>query len=126
MRRLVHRSSKRDVVSSVRRRADDGDRRYADALIYDRDAKLCRNFIADLYQIARLVGDLGVNFLRGFVDIGIDAVKQADAHRDRADVEILLLDHRDRFGYVFDVHLCALDVVHGVKYRRALDVDFNF
>ena len=47
-------------------------------------------------------------------------------HRDRADVEILLLDHRDRFGYVFDVHIGTLDVVHGVENRRALDVDLYF
>ena len=96
-----------------------GNGRYADALVDDGDAVLLADTVHNRDEIAREAGDLVVDLLARLVRVRVDAVQQADAHRDGADIEILSGEHLDRFhnvAAVDDPHSAApLNRVHGVK-----------
>ena len=77
-----------------------GDRRDRDPLIDDGNAIFPADVIAYLDQILGHRGDLAIYLLTGTVDVRICAVKQRDPHGDRADVEILLIDHLDGFQHI--------------------------
>ena len=67
----------------------------ADALVDDRHAQLAFQLAAHAHQIARHAGHFVIDGLRGFAVGVFLAVQQADAHRDGADVEMLLAHHAD-------------------------------
>ena len=77
-----------------------GDRRDRYPLIDDGNAIFPADVIAYLDQILSHRGDLAIYLLTGTVDVRICAVKQRDPHSDRADVEILLIDHLDGFQHI--------------------------
>ena len=69
------------------------DRRDGNALIYDRDTKLPFNILARPHQVSRHTADFVIHPLGAFLRIPIGAIQQVDAEGNRADIEVLLLDH---------------------------------
>ena len=96
VRGAVERFGIRHIGLRARARRDEGDGRDGHALIDDGDAELGLNVLARAHEIAREAADLVVHLCAAAVDIRVRAVEQGDAHRDGADVEVLLVDHGDR------------------------------
>ena len=68
-------------------------------LIYNRNAVLSGDLLTCADQVAGAGRDLIIDFRAQAAQIGVRAVEQADAHRDRADIEVLPVDHCIGFGY---------------------------
>ena len=92
----VHREGKGHKVLCLTASGDKRHRRDGDALVDNRNAELALNGLARLDEIFRLMADLIVNLFAAAPDVLARAVEQRDAHRNRADVEMLLIDHIDR------------------------------
>ena len=106
--------------------ADERDRGDGDALVDDRDAVVAFDGLAGGDQILGVGGDLAVDVVGDHVHVGVGAVEQRDAHRDGADVELLLLDHliglmdlhdvqhvRVPFGTIFGLDGCVANCQAG-------------
>ena len=110
-----------DIALRARARADQRDRRHGHALIYDRDAELGLQILARLHEVSREAADLVIDLRAAAVDVRVRAVEQGDAHRDRADVQMLLIDHLDRLQNFMSLnHGSPSDAVHGVENVLAL------
>ena len=73
-----------------------GDGRYRDALIDDRDTVKFFDILTGFDKVLRTPRNFLVYFTAGGFNIGIGTVKKGHTHRDRADIQILLLNHGDR------------------------------
>ena len=100
----VERLGERHIAVRGRHRADHRDRGDRNALVDDRDAELALDLLARGDQLFRAAGDLFVNLVRQHVYIVAGEVAQRNAHCDRADIEVLLLDHLDGFQ-----NICCVD-----------------
>ena len=89
----VHRLSDRHVRVSLAGIGRDGNRRDRDALVDDRDAVLRLDVLARLHEEFRRLRDLVVHVLAELIDIRMRTVAQRDAHRDRADIELVFRNH---------------------------------
>ena len=96
LRRLVHRQRKGHVVLRPAASGDERHRCHGDALVDDRDTELALNRFAGFDEVFGLMADFIVNFLAAATRILARAVQKRNAHRDRADVQMLLVDHVDR------------------------------
>ena len=101
--RAVKRLGKRHIAISVGHRADHRDRGDRNALVDDRDAQLALDLLTGRNQLLRAAGDLIIHLVRKHVDVVAGEVSQRNAHRDRADVKVLLLDHLDGFQNILCV-----------------------
>ena len=103
LRGALERVRKKHGVALGAGRREHRDRRDAQALVYDRNTVFLFNARADGDVVLRDAADLVINFVAGGMDIRVDAIEQGNADRDRADVEMLLLDHADGFENVIRV-----------------------
>ena len=76
----------------------------ADPLVDDGNAVLGADMLHGGHQIGCLGGDLVVNLFAGLLRVRINAVQQADAHGDRAHVQIVLREHLDGLEDVAGIH----------------------
>ena len=76
----------------------------ADPLVDDGNAVLGADMLHGGHQIGCLGGDLIVDFFAGLLRVRINAVQQADAHGDRAHVQIVLREHLDGLEDVAGIH----------------------
>ena len=122
--RAVKRQRKGNVIL---RRAASGDeryRRYRDALVYDRDAELALDILARFHEPLCAAADLVVYLSAAALGILAYAVEQRYAHGDRADIEVLLVDHVDGVEYVVKAqHGGTSQLVHRVENILALNAD---
>ena len=91
----VERLCKGNIVLCLAAPGDEGDRRHGDALVDDRDAKLTLDVFARFHEVFGAGADLVVNLVAAALRILTHTVEQGDAHRDGADVKVLLVDHVD-------------------------------
>ena len=103
LRGALERVRKKHGVALGAGRREHRDRRDAQALVNDRNAVFLFDARADGNVVLRDAADLVINFVAGGMDIRVDAIEQGNADRDRADVEMLLLDHADGFENVVRV-----------------------
>ena len=96
LRGLVHRERKGHIVLRPAASGDERHRCHGDALVDDRDTELALNRFAGFDEVFGLMADFIVNFLAAATRILARAVQKRNAHRDRADVQMLLVDHVDR------------------------------
>ena len=96
LRRLVHRQRKGHIVLRLAASGDERHRCHGDALVDDRDTELALDGLAGFDEVFGLMADFIVNFLAAATRILARAVQKRNAHRDRADVQMLLVDHVDR------------------------------
>ena len=96
LRRLVHRQRKGHIVLRPAASGDERHRCHGDALVDDRDTELALDGLAGFDKVFGLMADFIVNFLAAATRILARAVQKRNAHRDRADVQVLLVDHVDR------------------------------
>ena len=75
-----------------------------DPLVDDGNAVLGADMLHGGHQIGSLGGDLIVDFFAGLLRVRINAVQQADAHGDRAHVQIVLREHLDGLEDVAGIH----------------------
>jgi hypothetical protein len=94
----VHGLRQRHVAGRVRRLADERHGRDGDALVGDGHAVRRLHLERGGHQPVGRARDLVVDALAGAVQIAGRAVAQRDAHGHRADVEVLGLDHPQRFA----------------------------
>ncbi len=73
--------------------ADQGDRRDGYSFVDDRDPVFAADLLAGGDEPLREAADLFADFVRRALHVVRDTVEEADAHGNRADVEILLVDH---------------------------------
>ena len=73
---LVKRQGIFDVILIVRSSGNQGNRRYRDALVDDRNSVFFLNLFTDLDEILGLGRDFVVNLPASFVAVRVDAVKQ--------------------------------------------------
>ena len=101
----------------------------ADPLVDDGNAVLGADMLHSGHQIGCLGGDLIVDFFAGLLRVRINAVQQADAHGDRAHVQIVLREHLDGLEDVAGVHHAhssfSLNGVHRVENFLAGEVDLH-
>ena len=97
------------------------------ALVDDGYAVFPRKIGGDPYDVFRLLADGIVNGCRGFLRRRTDAGEKRYPHSDRADIQMLPLDHVYSFQYVVLVkHILLrfpLNIVHGVEDRLMLQTD---
>ncbi len=93
-----------DRVSAARGE-DHGNGRDGDPLVDDGDAVLPLDVFPGPDEVRRLADDLLVDAVAGPVDVRVGAVEQGNAHGDGSDVEVLLVDHVDRFEDVRHVEV---------------------
>ena len=96
LRRLVHRQRKGHIVLRLAASGDERHRCHGDALVDDRDTELALDGLAGFDEVFGLMTNFIVNFLAAATRILARAVQKRNAHRDRADVQMLLVDHVDR------------------------------
>ena len=96
LRRLVHRQRKGHIVLRLAASGNQSHRRHGDALVDDWDTELALDGLAGFDEVFGLMADFIVNFLAAATRILARAVQKRNAHRDRADVQMLLVDHVDR------------------------------
>ncbi len=87
------------ITAAAGTAADDGNGRDRDALIYNRNPVFSCDLLTGPDQVAGACSNLVIYFCAKAAEIGIHTVQEADAHGDRADVEILAVDHGIGFGY---------------------------
>ena len=76
--------------------ADQADRRHADPFVHDRDSEFRLDLFAGLHKIAGSPADLFIYAFRASVCVPVRTVQQVNPQRDRADIEVFLLDHVHR------------------------------
>ena len=59
------------------------------------------------------------------IDIWINTVQKGNPHGDGSDIEVLLFDHGNGFCNLSNIHDNLLDIVHSIKNRRTLNIDFD-
>ena len=86
-----------------------GDGGHRDALVRDGNAVLVLQVVCGLYEILGRGRDPVVDLVAHAAHVLVGAARQADAHGDGAEVEVLLGDHREGLGHFLrsDVHLHA-------------------
>ena len=94
---LVQRLRQRHIISAVTAFANHRNRRYRDTLVDDRHAHLHLDILAGFYQMLCLLADFVINFLRRNLDIRMTAITQADAHRNRAHIQLIFGNHARSF-----------------------------
>ena len=95
--RTVKGFGKRHVVHRRRRRRHLRHRGNGHALVDDRNAVLGFDRLARAHKLPRHTRHLVVDLAAGSLRIGVSAIVQRNAHRDRPNVEMLLFDHADGF-----------------------------
>ena len=80
---------------SPARSSDHRNRGDGNTLVAERDAELPLDLLTRAHKALRPARDFLINAAAGLLNIRIAAIEQRDAHGDGADIEILLLDHRD-------------------------------
>ena len=77
----------------ARTRTDKRNRSHGNTLVHNGNAVLPLNSLARCNQVFRIRRDLVIDVGAKRVDVVAHAVEQAYAQRDRAHIELLLLDH---------------------------------
>ena len=97
--------------ASAGRSSDDGDGCDGDPLVDDGHPVFHAEFVADLHEVTGESDDLVVDLPAQGVQVGIDAVEEADPHRDRPDIQVLMGDHlvglEDLSKLYHDLRSCA-------------------
>ena len=101
--RAVERLCERHIAVRARGRADHGDRGDGNTLVDDRDAELALDLLAGRDELFCTARYLVVDLVREHIDVVRREIAQRNAHRDGADVKVLLLDHLDGFQNIFRV-----------------------
>src|SRR5699024_1779689 len=74
---------------------DEGDGGDGDTLVHNRDPELALDALTHGHQVAGALGHAIVDRLRRGLHGGAGAANERDAHRDRADIQAVVLDHPD-------------------------------
>ena len=98
---LIQCMCKTGIIRITARSCYQSDRRHGDPLIDDWNTKLHLDLLGFCHQILCRPADLVVDLLTGFINIFIAAAKQRDTHRNRTDIQMLLLDHLNRRKNIF-------------------------
>ena len=120
---LVERTRESHVIVVVRRASHQRHRRDGDSFVDDRNAEFEFELIADRDQIFGIAADFLVDPAPRFFSVRIAAVEQRNPHGDGADIQLLLIDHLDRFKNIKGIH--GSDPVHRVENILALHADGN-
>ena len=109
--------------------ADQGDGRYGYALVHDRNAVIRLDLLRGPDEVPGLRCDPVVDLPVQAVKIRIHAVQKADAQRDRAHVQVRLLDHLICFGNFINIDHSGIprtsDPVHHIEDIFVLAVDHD-
>jgi hypothetical protein len=95
--RAVKRLGKRDIVFRLRRGGDQRDGCDGNPLIDDGNAEFPLDLFSRCDQALCIAADLVVDLFTRTLCASVRAGEERDAHRDRADIQMLLVDHTDRF-----------------------------
>ena len=95
--RAVKRLGKRDIVFRLRRGGDQRDGCDGNPLIDDGNAKFPLDLFSRCDQMLCIAADLVVDLFTRTLRAAVRAGEERDAHRDRADIQMLLVDHTDCF-----------------------------
>ena len=87
------------ISAGYRRQKRDGCDR--DPFVNDRDAVGALDLLTGCHQMFGTACDLIVDLLRRTVYVVVGAIEEGQSHRDRADVEIFVVDHPNRFQNIF-------------------------
>ena len=75
--------------------ADDGHGTDADALVHHGNAVSCAHFVAVFHQVGGIFGYFGAYLVGEHVEVVADAVEEADAEGDGANIEMFVAEHVD-------------------------------
>ena len=87
----------RDEPSRLRRGGDQRDGCDGNPLIDDGNAEFPLDLFSRCDQALCIAADLVVDLFTRTLCASVRAGEERDAHRDRADIQMLLVDHTDRF-----------------------------
>ena len=99
--RLIQCMRKAGIIRITAGSGYQSDRCHRDPLIDNRNTKLHLDLLGFCHQILCRTANLVVDLLTGFINIFVAAAKQRDAHRNRTDIQMLLLDHLNRRKNIF-------------------------
>ena len=93
--RPLQRQRQRRIIIRLAGRRHNGNGRHRNAFIDDGDTEFALNIAAHLHQVTGAAGDFLINFFSAGMDIRIGTIQQRNAHGNRADIQVLLIQHLD-------------------------------